>query len=510
MSGSTTIRDTTLVDRPGRHDVTLRDGRIAAIEPHQPGSPPPAGSAIDGSGLLTLPGICNAHLHSAELPLRGRIHGLPQELYNVMMQPLRRAGQLPPPEQIYAITRAACVEMLRNGTTMVVDDAYHHSPEHLDAALRAYTDSGLRARVTVHLRDRPWTESVAYIGELLDDDVAAEVAAIPIMPVDDALAFAGDAIRRWRARGDRVGCIIAPSAPQRCTPELLRGAHELAASLDVPIHLHVQETMMQAAAGPLRFDATMVGYMDRLGILDRRTTVVHGVWLNDDDVELIAERGASVVHNPTSNLKLGSGIAPVRRLLDAGVNVALGCDGFSCNDSQDVFEAMKTALLLSTVRTTRYEEWLTPAQVFELATRGGPRANLLDDVGGLAPGQRADLVLVDRRAPGLRPLADDAVAQAVLLGDGRHTDTVIVDGRVLVRKGRLMNCDEEAVLARGEEASRAFLEVALPAIERMAPRLMPAHRVAYARSRELLATSPALPSPPPVIDLAADRDGVRA
>ena len=168
--------------------------------------------------------------------------------------------------------------------------------------------------------------------------------------------------------------MVAPSAPQRCSDELLGGLAAVAAEAGAPLHVHVLETPVQAVSGPELFGRSLVRRLDDLGGLNERTTVAHAVWVDDAEIALLAERGAHVSHNPVSNLKLGSGIAPVIQLREAGVNVALGCDGFTCNDGQSVLEAMKFASLLSSVTTPDYTRWLTPEDVLHMATVGARRA----------------------------------------------------------------------------------------------------------------------------------------
>ena len=478
MTPTVAIDDVRLVDRAGRYDVLIADGRFERIEPAGWLAGTEAGRRIDGRRLLALPGLCNAHLHSGELPLRGHVHNLPQELYHACIHPLG-IRHLLTPDQVYASTLASCVEMLRNGVTMAVDDLLHATEAHLEAVVRAYSDSGMRARVTVHLLDKPWTESVPFIDELLPPDLADALRIDLPGTTDEQLELCERAVRSVSGGDGRVRCIVAPSAPQRCSEALLRGADAICRAAGVPLHVHVQETLVQGVNGPRLYGTSMVGHLEQVGALGPHTTVVHGVWLTADDIRLVAERGASVVHNPVSNLRLGCGVAPVRELLRAGVNVALGCDGYTSNDGQDVFEAMKCAALIGTLRSVDYREWLTPAEVLQMATVGGPRANLIDDVGTLAVGARADLVLLDVDEPELRPLTDP-LAQVVFSGSGRNVRAVVVDGQVLVEDGAVTVVDPRATWEAADRACEAFVAAAGPGLHAM-ERAMPALAAAYAR-----------------------------
>jgi 5-methylthioadenosine/S-adenosylhomocysteine deaminase len=479
-------------------DVTVEAGRIAVIgAPNRAVSD--AAATIDASGMLLLPGLCNAHLHSMEMPLRGVVWGLPMELYRVCIAPLGMGTKISP-EDVYARTRAAALEMLRNGTTMVVDDVVHESleAEYVDAVLQAYADVGMRAMVTIHCEDRPWTESVPFLDDLVDAEAREWLTAVGTPSTESLLETCEAAVGRW-SEHELVSCIPGPSAPHRCTPELLSGLKEISTGAGLAFHIHVQETLMQATGGPLMFGKSMVAWLDELGLLDRGTTIAHGVWLSEEDIEIVARTGTSVVHNPISNLKLGSGIAPVRRLLAAGVNVALGGDGYTCNDRQDMFEAIKLAALLSDVRSSDFEQWLAPEEVLEMATVNGARANLLDGLGLIEEGSPADLALVRLDPPEFHPL-NDPLAQAVFAGDARHVDTVIVGGEVLVEGGRALRIDEQAAWAASAESATRFLEAAGPFLERMAG-LMPAHREAYRRCVEILSRDPYWMDAAPVLSL---------
>ncbi len=230
-------------------------------------------------------------------------------------------------------------------------------------------------------------------------------------------------MRRQERRGGLARFVPNPSAPQRCTTALLKGLHRLAEEHGFPYVIHVQETRLQAVQGPRRYGRSMIAELDRLGLLTGVTSIMHGIWLDPDDIRRLADRGATVVHNPASNCKLGSGLAPLRTLVEAGVNLALGCDGTSSNDGLSILEAMKWATLLTGLTDPDYRRWLTPHEAFGMATAGGARSALWQkEVGAIEPGRRADLVLVDRRAPAFAPLKDP-VAQLVLAEAGQSIRT---------------------------------------------------------------------------------------
>jgi cytosine/adenosine deaminase-related metal-dependent hydrolase len=428
----------------GRASIAITAGRIASMGP---APQEPAREIIDGSSLIAMPALVNAHVHSMEVFQRGSVCCLPLEIYRLRIVAPESSAP-PTPEEVYVRTLAACVEMLKNGIALAFDDVLHEpflNVESWDAVLRAYSDSGMRAIVSMHLEDVPWHRQVPFLDG--DEAAAAFGAGFSLPDAQEAVAVCREFLGRRPAGSGRVRPMVAPSAPQRCTDELLAGLAACAAEAGAPLHVHALETPVQAVTGPELFGGSLIARLDELGALGPRTTVAHAVWVDDDDIELLAGRGANVSHNPVSNLKLGSGIAPVLRLRDAGINVALGCDGFTCNDGQSIFEAMKMASLLSSVTTPDYDRWLTPADVLEMATVAGRRAAGLDG-GTLAPGEPADIVLL--RGDTTSFLSPGDRLQQAIYG-GAQVDTVIVDGEVVLRDGRTVRIDEEAVL---EEAAR--------------------------------------------------------
>jgi 5-methylthioadenosine/S-adenosylhomocysteine deaminase len=440
-----------LILRGARTPTAVVDIGIAAYRIAWVGTAPEGATAketIDASRLLVLPALANAHAHSMELFQRGSVCCLPLEVYRLRI--VDPTAPAPTPQEVYARTLCACVEMLLDGIGLVLDDVLHQpylSAESWDAVMRAYSDSGMRARVSMHLEDLSWDRTIPFLADELPRPDADRLAATLSLPdAGEALAVVRDVLS-GAGRDDRVRPMVAPSAPQRCSDELLGGLAELSAEFDVPLHVHALETPVQAVTGPVLFGGSLIRRLDNLGALSPRTTIAHAVWADADEIALIAERGAAVVHNPVSNLKLGSGIAPAIALREAGVRTALGCDGYTCNDGQSIFEAMKLAAALSAVTTPDYERWLTPEDVLEMATVNGYRSALTAG-GTLRAGAPADLALLRLDTPA-HIGANDRLQQAVF--SGHEVDTVIVDGRVVVRDGRTTLVDQDAVRA---EASR--------------------------------------------------------
>jgi guanine deaminase len=230
---------------------------------------------------------------------------------------------------------------------------------------------------------------------------------------------------------------------------MLAGCAALADELDLAVHIHVLETRMQALSGQRMYGRTLPEHMQAIGFLGPRVNFEHGIWLTESDIGLVRDAGVTVVHNPVSNMKLGSGIAPVPELLEHGVNVALGTDGMSSNDGNDMFATLKTAALLHKLWEVDYERWLGAEDAWRIATAGGATAaGDPDGLGALEPGRRADLVLLDLDSIVFTPL-NDPLKQVALGSTTLAVSSVMVGGEWRVRDGRVTGVDEGAVLAEG-------------------------------------------------------------
>jgi 5-methylthioadenosine/S-adenosylhomocysteine deaminase len=481
--GSGTIHETA--------DIVIERGRISAIGPGA--GVGRSGNTIDGRRALVLPGLINAHIHSNEGFQQGAYDNLPLEVW---------LGESYPPfgfpihteRDYYLRTMLAAVESIRAGVTTIQDDYVHPpaTPEAYDAALRAYDEIGLRAWFAIDMWDVGLFDCLPYMRELIPPGLQAEIMALPMTTSEQQLELFQDVFARWHGRDDRIRIIIAPCGPQRCSDGLLREIGALCERHDIPIHSHTLETRLQAVHSRMRWGKTAVQHFEELGLLTPRLTLVHAIWLTDGDIERVAKAGASVVHNPLSNLKLGSGICPVRRLLDAGVNVALGTDGLATSDTADLIEAIRAASLIHKTGTPDYDDWVGAAEVFRMATRGGARSGLMDrEIGSLEVGKRADLILLDRDAWGFVPLTDP-VRQLAYSVTSEAVTTVIVDGRVVMRDRRILTIDESALRAEIADAARRYVRDNGPAMEAGAKKLAPYLKAMYAR-----ACAQELPEPSP-------------
>ena len=436
-----------------RADVLVDGDRITAVGPSL--TAPPGARTIDAAAHIVLPGLGNAHTHAASHLSRGRAGNWTLE--DLLTHSAANYG-FRTPEDEYLSAAIGAIEMLRTGCTSAYD-LYMAVPaitdEAFEAVARAYTDVGLRVVLAPAVADVTFYETVPGLADLLPADLRQTVTAMQPAPTKGLLGLTERAIRRWHGGADgRVRIGVAPTIPNQATDEFLDGCAALAREYGVGIHTHLAESKVQTVESHRRWGKSIVARLADHGILGPGFVGAHSIWLTDDDLHMLADAGAAVAHNPGSNLRLGCGIAPVREMLDRGVTVGLGTDGSVCADNQNLFEALRIASVISTVRFPHQtERWLDADTVWGLATTGTARVlGQAGDLGAIAPRRKADLVLLRADSVFMRPLADPVKA-LVYAETGAAVDTVLVDGRVVVERGRVTTVDEDAIFARAQEAA---------------------------------------------------------
>jgi 5-methylthioadenosine/S-adenosylhomocysteine deaminase len=464
--------------RLARTDVQVSGDRIAKVLNDPPPAPLQDGD-LDATGLLVIPGLINAHVHSNDDFLRGRVDKLPLEIYMLMAVPVTGVADFDA-EDLEVRTLLGAAEGLRTGTTCFLDDCYHIDrlrPESIAAVLGSYDKIGMRAWVTANLSDKPMPDTVPYVREHLLTGQYEEITRSRLPP-GEALAYCEQAIRDRNNTATRVKVAMAASGPQRCTDAFLQQIWEIVERYQVPCVSHVLETRIQAMTGDIFYGETLVAHMARLGCLTPRTVIAHGVWVTDSDIEAIAQSGASVVHNPTSNLRLGSGVAPIAKMLRSGVNVALGADGMTSNDAQNLFLEMRLAGCLHNIKGEHYGDWIGAKEAFTMGTCGGARAVGMEaELGAVAEGKLADLTLLDQDSFAYVPI-NDPVQNIVFSEYGQSVRHVLVGGEVVVRDRRLTRINEDDLYARGREAAERFFTNNATAFQRI-PEFLPAFEAAY-------------------------------
>lgn len=436
-----------------RADILVEGDRIAAVARELP--LPSGAEALDASPFLVMPGLVNAHTHAHNNLLRGLAgRWTLEDLLN--HGPALNANRTA--DDHYVSAAIGAVEMLKTGCTAAYD-LFMAIPapgvEDMEAVARAYADVGLRAVLAPAVADIPFYETVPGLLELLPPELKGRAEAGQAAPAAGLLRLFAESIRRLHGAADgRIRLSVAPTIPTQCSDEFLQGCARLVREHGVGVHTHLSESKLQAITAERRWGKTAVARLAELGLLGPGFVGAHGVWLTEDDIRRLGDAGAAIAHNPASNLRLGSGIAAVREMLDRGVTVGLGADGSMSSDNQNLFEAMRLAGLVGNVRFPHdAERWLGARDVFRMATAGGARAlGLGAEIGAIEPGRKADLVLLRADSTFLRPLNDIAAA-LVYAETGAAVDTVLVDGRVVVQGGSVLTVDEGRLRARAQEAA---------------------------------------------------------
>lgn len=466
---------------PVTRSIRIRDGIITEIGTDL--VPTDDERVIRGTDRLVVPGYVNAHTHSWEALFRARLDNLPLEHWMLLSYPVLGLAPLSP-DLIRLRSQLVAIESLRNGVTTLVDDVLEvpgQTEGQLDAVFEAYRDIGIRANISGHIMDHPFVSHFPFLADVLEPDLRRQLDDLSVDTADGYLAFARAAAEKYRDYADgRLRFMVGPSAPQRCSPELLVGTSALAKDFDLEFHIHVLETRTQAVTAEEYYGKTMVGYLESLGVLSEHVTMAHGIWMTDADLDILVDTGSSVSHNPISNLKLGSGIAPWRKYQDKGINLGLGTDGMSSSDTARMSEVVKSAALLHKVTGPDYRTWPTAHEVLTAGTLGGARsARLGDTVGSIEIGKRADVVVYDMNSLAFTP-RNKPENHLVYSENGSSIETVIVDGAVVLDGGEITTVDERAVLdelqARGPEL-RAWQDE----LERLNTALLPAFDRHYAR-----------------------------
>lgn len=457
LSGALIMRDGQTAFTTDPVDILIEGDRIAAIE--SAGSLQDFDQRIDAGGLLAAPGLINGHLHSWDHFIKGRVENLPMEM---MMAHLRPAVPLPlTADDIYLRTMMTAVESLRTGATTIIDDlslGQNFDRSHVDAAFQAYKDAGIRTYVGFSMIDKAVVDSWPFVEESFAPDTLAWLRSLPRPKGDALLGLVRDLAKTHHPSSSRVGVLVAPSAPQRCTDDFLRACRNLADELDLPTIIHVLETRLQAVTADVFWGRSMVEHLAALGFLKPKTALVHGVWLTPRDRELIADSGASLQYNPWSNASIGSGAADYRALRDAGVNVSMGSDGCGVTFNCSMLLALKFGMGIARVRDTEYQRWPTAAEIWTSATTGGAIAlGREHELGRLTPGHKADIVFYRQNSMSLVPL-NMPVRQIVHAESGSGIDTVLVDGELVMQGGRLTRVDEAGLIGKFQTAHANLLD----------------------------------------------------
>ncbi len=440
---SQVISDGALYQRDG---VIEEVGQYSVIrEKHQ------ADVEIGGDQFLVIPGLVNSHHHGKGIT-GFQLGSLDDQLEYWIINSWGHKGRDP-----YLDTAYSCMNLVRSGTTTVM---FNHTPsvaETLDEDCRRILEGirsvGVRAAYSTYLENQyriVAEEDQSFLSRLpseLAGRLKKHLSTTHISDDEYLDSFSG-MHEEWDD-GAKMRIFLAPANAHWVSDEMLQRMKEYASRFNTGIHIHLVENVYEKLIGIKRFGETPMQHLEKLGFLGTEVSLAHGVWLTDGDIELAAGHGVSVCHNPSSNLRLKSGIAPVPVMLAKGVNVGIGTDGYSINDDEDLLQEMRLAHMLHNPPGAASPS-LTSHQMLKMTTVNGAKTTLFPDIGALEKGMKADVVLVrlDRLTePYLDPNAS-IVDALVYRGRAQDVDTVIIDGEVVLRDGRFVNIDEEDVKAR--------------------------------------------------------------
>lgn len=470
------------VHMPAFADILIAGDRIEAVGPELTQQAGPGAEIIDAVGRLVVPGMFNAHYHSHDTLCRGLFEELPLEFWLLYAQPM---GADRPKEEVRLRTLVGALESLRCGITCVQDmlGLVPLNAEYLDIVLAAYEEIGIRVVFSPMVFDIPAAAMTRF-----SEEFPPEIRALlgdQALAAREQLDFLNDAMRRHPAR-DTLHWAVAPFAPQRCSPELMQACGDLAESQDLALFTHVYETRAQVLIAQDQFAAhggSFIQYFKDIGVLGPRLNIAHSVWIGREEMDMMAEADAGVVLNHVCNLKLKNGIAPVCDLRDAGVRVALGCDNCSTSDIQSMFQSMKLYALFCAGSDPEPGPPLAETALRH-ATLGSARTARLDGtIGALKPGYKADMSIIDLADTAYLPF-NSAARQLVYTETGRGIETVIVDGRPVIRNRKATTVDEDA-LRREVEAIMPRFRADYAEIRRSReaalPHMLDAHRRVWSR-----------------------------
>ncbi|MGQ4914716.1 MAG: amidohydrolase family protein [Candidatus Asgardarchaeia archaeon] len=396
-------------------------------------------TVIDASRKVIMPGLINTHAHLYQNFLKGVHDELPlKEWCDSVLFPLVDAAIVEMKEgkdDIYRYsTYSAVLESIRFGTTTLVDFAGTG-----EIAPEVFAETGIRG---------------IYARTFVDRWVPEEF----IPPIEKAMGDMDKLIKKWHGKyNGRIRLMYAPSAPFTCTEELLKAIREHADKTKVPVSIHLSETRYEQKLAKEEYGTTPTDWLNKIGFLKDDVLAVHGVWLNDSDLKVIKEKDVKISHNPESNMRLASGIAPVAKMLKMGITVGLATDGAASNDNLDMIEAMRGAVFSAKVSNLRASA-LLGYDAIKMATIWSAKAlKLENEIGSIEVGKKADVILINLDALHLKPVYDP-INTIVYVATGHDVDTVIIDGKLVMHNRRILTVDEDLISQKIDKVYQEKLE----------------------------------------------------
>lgn len=434
-------------------DILVDRGTIQAIE--KPGTINAEGAhaKVDATDRLLVPGLVNGHTHSHGGLGKGSVGDrVSLEVFLAGSGAINGSRSVNDKWLSAALT---AVELVRKGCTAAYDLFVEYpvpSIEGMNAVASAYDEVGMRAVVAPMMADRTIYQALPGLLESFPAEVRLQVEQLKAAPHERSIEAVRGILDGWSYDRERIRPGLGPTIPLHCSDEFMQACGRLSAEYDVVLQTHLAESKTQAVLGYKKYGCSLTSHLDRLGLINNRFSAAHGVWLDDDDMKLLGDRGAGVVHNPMSNLRLGSGVANSRALLGAGVRLGIGTDASNTSDGQNMFEALRLASYLSRINSYQFDQWLTAEEVLSAAGEGSAGILGFERIGRLEKGYKADIVFLDLGHINYVPLRN-ASLQLAFAENGAAVKSVMIDGKFVLRDDRLLTLDEARLRRLAEEAA---------------------------------------------------------
>ncbi len=435
----TLLKDGTIITMNSRKeiwhnaDLLIEGDRIKTIFQRVADRGNDVDDVVDCKGKIIIPGLISAHTHLTGMFQRGLWDETSFESWSRKSAATEKSLNLSA-DDIHVIHSAACIELIRHGVTTVLNmfTALSNDPlKSVNSACQALVDTGIRGILAFSLKDQT-PDNPGTVPE--------------INKMESWISLVREGFMQVRSFGPRVSFALAPSAPQRCSDRLLIACREIAEDLNVVVHTHLAETRRHAEIGRELYGEPIVHHLERIGFLGSALSAAHAVWLNDQEIDILKRHDVKIVHNPSSNMKLGSGAARVKKMLNEGLAVGLGADSVNAGTIYSIFEQMKLSVLLPRILWGA-EDWVLPSEAFVMATQGGARALLLDGIiGSIEEGKKADLAIL---SPSISLVPNnDVIDELALCENGGSVESVFIDGKPVMLGKKITGTDEEAILAK--------------------------------------------------------------
>src|SRR3984893_18426054 len=376
-------------------DILIEDGTIRSVAP--PGTAAPQDAEIvNAPDRLLAPGLVNGHTHAHGALGKGLVGDrLPLEIFLSSAVAINGGRNT---QDKYLGAALSAVEMVRRGCTAAYDLMVEFplpSVEGIEAAAQAYHDVGMRAVVAPMMADRSLYQALPGLMEAMPDRLVDDLRRIVGAAYHSSVEVCRTILRGWRHDRGRIRPALAPTIPLHCSDEFWLACRDLARDHDVRLQTHLAETKMQAVLGLKKYGKSLTAHLSELGLLGERFSAAHAIWIDRDDSKRLADAGCGAIHNPASTLRIGSGVAPVRNRLAAGLRVGIGTDATNTSDGQNMFEVTRLAAFLSRIAGPDYQRWLSADEAMRMATTGSAGILGFSDIGRLATGYKADIVFLD-------------------------------------------------------------------------------------------------------------------